>query len=666
LAFPPDDAPLTAAQALTFPAVQLFVERAAAYGSGFELSDDDAPVVGKVCRKLDGIALALELAAGRAGVYGIQGIASLLDGPCRLLWHGRRTASPRHQTLGAMLDWSYNLLAESERLVLRRLSVFVGAFSLEAAQCVAAGDVLEREQVAEAIAGLVTKSLVAVETNHTGTLYRLLDTTRTYVLAKMVDSGERNAVAQRHAIYYREFLQRTENASHTGSKGNGVIERWRHVNNARAALEWSFSEPGDKEIGAALAAASAPLFLELSLLTECRVWMERAISELDTRDACSEMKLQEALAVSLMFIKGNGEEVQSALRKALSLAQVLELPYHQLRIFAAYHTFLIRTGGFPGAAAVASQNESVAKRTADPTAMMIADWMVGVSHHVLGDQASARRHCETALTPEPLQKSSLIRSGYDQRIRALVILARSLWLEGYAGRAVSVARNALHQANALDHPVSLCLCWIYTVDVFLETGDWSKTDMIIDTLIARAEKYALAPYHAIAIGLKGRLSLRQEDTEGGLRRLHACLDALEAGQHQALTAVLTSDLAIALARVGRIYEADAAIDKAMAFGEPTHSHFHLPEMMRIKGKILGSGSHSCEAETWLSRSLDLAREQSALAWELRSATSLAHLWGRQGRCDEALRVLRPVYDRFTEGFDTPDLRAAKHVLDEPK
>jgi predicted ATPase/DNA-binding winged helix-turn-helix (wHTH) protein len=200
LAFPPDDAPLMAACALTFPAVQLFVERTGADGSGFELNDVEAPIVGKICRRLDGIALALELAAGRVGAYGIKGIESLLDSPCRLLWHGRRTALPRHQTLSAMLDWSYNLLPESERMVLRRLSVFVGAFSLEAAQFVAAGDILEREQVAEAIAGLVTKSLVAAETNHAGTLYRLLDTTRAYVLAKMMDSGERNTIAQRHAM----------------------------------------------------------------------------------------------------------------------------------------------------------------------------------------------------------------------------------------------------------------------------------------------------------------------------------------------------------------------------------------------------------------------------------------------------------------------------------
>jgi predicted ATPase/DNA-binding winged helix-turn-helix (wHTH) protein len=659
LTFPPNDKPLTAARALTFPAVQLFVERAAADGSGFQLNDADAPIVGEVCRKLDGIALALELAAGRVGIYGIKGIASLLDGPCRLLWQGRRTALPRHQTLSAMLNWSYNLLDESERATLCGLSVFVGAFSLEAAQFVVAGETLKREEVVEAIAGLVTKSLVTVETNHTGALYRLPDTTRAYALAKLVDSGERNTIAQRHAIYYREFLECVEVASLTCPKNHGAIESWRHVNNARAALEWSFSEQGDNELGTALAAASAPLFLELSLLTECRFWMERAIAEYGGQGDRREMELQEALAVSLMFIKGNSDDVLAALTTAFSLAQALELPYHQMQLLAAHHTFLVRIGDFRGAAAVAEQNVAVAKRIDDPMAMMMADWMLGVSHHLLGDQASAWKHCETALKPAPIQHSSLIRPGYDQRIRALLTLARALWLGGYANRAVTVATQALHQATALDHPVSLCLCGIYRVTLFLWTGEWSEGDSIIDRLIAYAEKYSLRCHHAICLGLKGEISLRQDDTEAGLRLLSAALDALEAVQHQTMTPIFTSDLAIGRARVARPDEADAAIDKAMAFGP----HFYLPEIMRIKGELLASGPHASEAEYWFSRSLDLAREQSALAWELRAATSLAHLWARQGRRDEALRILRPVYGRFTEGFDTLDLRAARCLLD---
>jgi ATP/maltotriose-dependent transcriptional regulator MalT len=297
-------------------------------------------------------------------------------------------------------------------------------------------------------------------------------------------------------------------------------------------------------------------------------------------------------------------------------------------------------------------------------AMMMADWMLGVSHHLLGDQASALKHCETALNLAPIQNSSLLCSGYDQRIRALVMLARALWLLGYASRAVTVATQALDQANALDHPLTLCFCDIHRATLLLWTGDWSEADRIIDQLIARSEKYSLGLCRVIGLGLKGKLSLLQGDTEAGLRLLKACLNASEAGQFQALTAIFTSDLAIGLAGAARPDEANAAIEQVMAAcGEPTRRDFYLPEVMRIKGEILASGPEASEAETWFSRSLDLAREQSALAWELRTATSLARLLARQGRCDEATRVLRPVYDRFTEGFDTSDLGAAKRLLD---
>jgi predicted ATPase len=214
LGCPPDAVELKAAEAMSFPAVRLFVERVAASGGPFVLSDADAPIVADLCRRLDGIALAIELAASRVAALGIRGTAALLDNQFRLLWQGRRTALPRHQTLGATLDWSHNLLSESERVVLRRLAVFVGTFSLEAAQTVAAGNPLERAQVVEAVASLVAKSLLAAEIGATSVSYRLLDTTRAYVQSKLIQSGEEVAVARRHAMYYREIRECTDSATH--------------------------------------------------------------------------------------------------------------------------------------------------------------------------------------------------------------------------------------------------------------------------------------------------------------------------------------------------------------------------------------------------------------------------------------------------------------------
>src|SRR6202011_1863915 len=206
---PADPVGLTAAEALTFPAVQLFMERAAASGNRSELSDADAPSVASICRRLDGIALAIELAASRVSSHGIRGTAELLDNRFKLLWQGRRTALPRHQTLNAMLDWSYNLLHEHDKLVLCRLSVFVGVFTLKAALSVAGTEANDAE-VADALENLVAKSLISPTTIGESTYYRLLDTTQAYAADKLAERGEADNIARRHAIYYSNYLGHDE------------------------------------------------------------------------------------------------------------------------------------------------------------------------------------------------------------------------------------------------------------------------------------------------------------------------------------------------------------------------------------------------------------------------------------------------------------------------
>jgi predicted ATPase len=191
---------------MAFPAAQLFVERAAAGGRPFQLEDSDAEPVGEICRKLDGIALAIELAAGRVQAHGVKEIVTLLNDRFSLFLEGRRTALPRHQTLSAALDWSYDLLRDGEAMILRRLSVFAGVCTLEAAAAVTGDTNADREQVAAVLESLVAKSLVAADTSYPTTRYRLLDTTRTNVLAKLMDSGEADLTRRRHAIYYLDSL----------------------------------------------------------------------------------------------------------------------------------------------------------------------------------------------------------------------------------------------------------------------------------------------------------------------------------------------------------------------------------------------------------------------------------------------------------------------------
>jgi predicted ATPase/DNA-binding winged helix-turn-helix (wHTH) protein len=668
LEYPPAAAALTAAEAMSFPAVRLFVERITASGDPFVLSDADAPIVAELCRRLDGIALAVELAASRVAALGVRGTAALLDSQLRLLWRGRRTALPRHQTLGATLDWSHNLLSEFERLVLRRLAVFVGTFSLEAARSVAAENPVDGGHVVEAIASLVAKSLIATEIGATSVRYRLLDTTRAYAQGKLIRSDEGTAVALRHATYYRGILERTDSAASQLSTHIVPASHREHVSNIRAALEWTFSAQGNRDLGVALAAASAPLFLEMSLLSECRVWMERAIAVHDAVpwDARREMEIQAALSLSLIFTKRDCEEVRAAVVRGLALAEELSYPLLEIRLLTAWHFSLTRSGDFRGTLALAQRSADVAKMITDPAAAVMAEWMLGMSYHFIGRQRRALVHFQTLVQPQASRHGELIHSHRistlhrRSRRAASVALARALWLQGYAERAVKVAQQTLDEAGKLAHPVNLCNCLTYAVSVFLWIGDWPAAEAIIERSIALAERHSLAFHHAVGVGSKGELSLRRGDVDAGIRRLRTCLEFLPADP------VFTGNLVEGLAMAGQFDEAMALIDEAIAHGERNGGSFHTPEIFRIKGELLACAPEAnlSEAEDWLSCSLELARRQSALAWELRTAMSLALLRSKQDRRGEAHGALAAVYDRFTEGFETSDLRAARRLLDE--
>ncbi len=662
---PPVDAKLKASAALAFPAVQLFVERAAAGSNRFALSDADAPAVAEICFRLDGIALAIEIAAGRVGAYGIRGIAALLDGRFGLLWQGRRTALPRHQTLSSALDWSYDLLSDVDRAILQRLAVFVGVFTLEAAEAVAAGDGIDEAQVVEAIADLVAKSLVSSEIGATPVRYRLLDTTRAYVLAKLIESDTADAIQRRHAAYYRQSLERIL-AEAPGGQAADIAPPREFIGNVQAALEWSFSPQGDLALGIGLAAVAARFFAQASLLTECHRWSERAVAALEaaSRGSRSEMELQAALGLSMMFTRGNTEDVRTAFTRGLELAEALDDPSYQLQLLSGLHIYLTRIGDFRGALTLGERSEEIAQRLPDPANLMVAHWMVGVAQHLIGNQAAARAGCETALKPVPVPPWA--RVAYDRRIVALVALTRALWLTGFPDRARKVARYTITQAEAQGHPPTLCISMIWTVYAFLWAGEWQSAEEIIERIIAHAAKHSLAPYQAVGLGLKGTLSIKRGNPEAGIGIVRASLEALYGNRHQILTTVFASHLAEGLAMTGQWDEALATIDGAIAEVGNSGDSADFPEMLRLKGQVLDrlSPKDSAKAEACLRQSLDCARRQSALGWELRSATSLGQLWSREGRAGEALTLLAPVYARFTEGFDTIDLQAARKLLEE--
>jgi predicted ATPase len=227
-------------------------------------------IIAAICRRLDGIPLAIELAAARASALGIEALPARLDDRFRLLTGGRRMAPPRYQALRATHDWSYEPLAEPERVILRRLAVFAGPFSLEAAAAVAASPELSVPDVIEGLMSLVAKSLVVTGGEGAVARYRLLHTTRAYALEKLEESGERDRLARLHAEHYRDLFERAEVEWERQPTAEWLADYGRHIDNLRAALDWALSPDGDASVGVALTAAAVPLWMQLSLYRSVR------------------------------------------------------------------------------------------------------------------------------------------------------------------------------------------------------------------------------------------------------------------------------------------------------------------------------------------------------------------------------------------------------------
>jgi predicted ATPase len=654
-------------EALRYPAAQLFMERAAASGHGAALTDTEAPIVARSCRRLDGIALAIELAASRVGSLGIRGVAELLDNRFGLLWQGRRTALPRHETLNAMLDWSYSLLAEREKVVLCRLSVFVGGFMLQAAGSVGSETEADKADVIDAVTSLVTKSLISTTVVNESTYYRLLDTTRAYAVAKLAERDEADLTARRHAIFYSRFLEHDEIIQSLFVE-HDLSKYAPHIGNVRAALGWALSDHGDLTVGIELATWAAPLFTGLSLLKECRDWCERALAAFDdaSRGSRQEMILQEALALSSIFTRGNGDQARTAIERGLALAEAFQDRGRQLRLLSCLHFFFMRLGDIRRALAVAEQAGVIAQAAKHPDGTAWAEWWEGIARHYLGDQAAAQRHLERgmALAVELGTFDANSLGGLVQRIRALVVLVRTLWLRGFSDQALRISRKAIDEAASRDHPVSICSSLVYASTLLLWTGDLPQASDLIEQLIGHAGRYSLAPYRTLGIALKGELAIARDEPEVGVDLIRSALGTLRAQKYNILITDFIGALAEGLRKTRQFEEALFTVNGAIARAENSGAESNLSELLRIKSQILAAQHDREAAMNCLTEALAVARAQSALAWELRSTMALARMLFEDGQRDRARHTLALVYDRFTEGFETADLRLARTLLED--
>ena len=443
-------------------------------------------------------------------------------------------------------------------MILRRLSIFAGSFSLVSALAVVASAELAGRQVVEGVANLVGKSLVSARAEDSVVRYSLLDTTRAYALEKLDESGEREQVARRHAEYFRDVFERAEAEWERRPTAEWLADYARRIHNLRAALDWAFSPEGEASIGVALTAAAVPLWMHLSLLEECRGRVEQALASVAagaSREARREMKLQAAFAASLMYIRGAVPEIGVAWTKALEIAERLDDTEYQLRSLWGLWSFRISGGQFRVALELAQRFLSILANRSAGNDQLIGERMIGVSQHYLGDQISARHHIERvlALYASSATKSHIIRFLIDQRVTTRVFLARVLWLQGFPDQAIQTIERAIEEAHISHHAMSLCYALAQgACPVALWVGDLAAAERYVEMLLDQSDKHALPLWRAWGRSYQAVLVIRQGDIATGLRLLRAGMDELNKSRSTLRILPLLAEMAEALGKSGSL------------------------------------------------------------------------------------------------------------------
>ena len=617
LAAPSDDLPLLSG-ALLYPAVELLAARIGAADQRLTLTDAEAANLCRVCRQLDGIPLAIELAAARVPLLGLSAVIAGLSDRFRLLSGGRRADLPRHRTLKATLEWSVGLLSEAEQIYLSRLSVFAGQFTLEAAEFVVALD-KSNLGINELMASLVSKSLVSVERPDGEARFRLSESMRLFLFEKFVASDEFSVSAALHAKFFQSRLLAAA-SDWRSVYSDAWMQKYRDdLGDVRAALDWVFSSKTDPEQAAAILCTSLPFWMQLSLLDECG---KRVVDCLDRFKASGElqphleMQLLAALGASITWVDGPTPKAKGAWSRTLKLAERLDDNEFRLQGHYGLWLYHLRAGDYRVALQHAEAIEAAGTTCDDKQAVYAGRRTIGVTLHFMGQHDRGAKIIDAILaTPDDFRQSLPLRFAVDQRVAALAFRSRIYWIQGNEKMAFTVALQSIDEARSLEHGSSLCCALLEgacTVAGFARRPDILKT--YAEEALQLAERYKLgfwARYAKAFIALSDVFSEKSPAAMAQLHRAVATLDTTNLHSGYPYFHLVLAE-----------FEAEARSDQRIeSFVKRVASqpHWAGPEAMRIHSTLMSAALRSRK----LLDAEQAAKEAGAAGWLSRIRSDLA-------------------------------------------
>lgn len=645
LACPPDGTVLGAGAAMEFSAVQLFVERVQAAQADFVMCEDMVAATVEICRRLDGMALALQLAASRVPVFGVAGVASRLDDRFRLLTHAPRTAVARHRTIEAALDWSFDLLSDAERQLFMRLSVFCSRFTIDAATEVAGNGGVGDAVIEVALAGLVDKSLVVFTGEQIDPSYRMLETIREFAFRRLVDAQEDVALIERHAQRVMRQCGSFPALTSTGRNRRATVEAKDVLDDLRGALRRSFAS-SDATTANELAVAAIPLLMHLGLTSELRGWMTRALKAEGQRDR--RLALTLGLAAALHLTNAGAAEQISLYDDAYALAADIGSHSDQLRalwgLVMAYYL-----DHRPRDALRAAQSfRDLARSRGEANDAMVGECLVGCAVFALGDLPTAKKHFEHMLAHYPPSASvaDAQRFVFNQRTVALKFLAQIEHLVGEQEKAWTMAEHAALEAG--DHLPSFFLALSHgSCMIAIDRGDWTALHRSIEDL---TDSCAANPrwQHWIDVYAAVR-EIHVERSSAALERLSELLAEAAyplPGDHVWCRLQLVK----AHAACGDIDSASALIGPLLQDAREREELWLLPDLLHQKA-LLASLSDPAGAEGCFKEAVSLARRNGARFQEAAAAVDFLRWSTPVGRGSEGDLFLADPLAALAAGFD---------------
>jgi predicted ATPase/DNA-binding winged helix-turn-helix (wHTH) protein len=665
LAVPDDEQGLPLQRALSFPTVELFVSRALEW-AGYQIGDADCDAVVSICRSVEGLPLAIELAAAQLGTYAPLELLAMLDRHSSFSNPRPHGMAPRHETLLATIDWSYRLLPRTQATIFRLVSAFADSFDLEDAVHVAGAVGLEPIDVVAGLGSLVAKSLLTAEVNGPGLRYRQLDSTRQYAVEKRRTDRTDPLILKFHAQRVLHIFKRSEDEWQWVETSDWTMRYVSRLADLRAALAWAFGPDGDVTLGIKLTVAAIPLWSETSILSEAQARTEMALklAECVPCDDLLKAKLACSRAWSLFYSRMR-KEIEDAWLDAIRFAQRAHSLEYEQRGLEGLAYYLMEVGKIDEAIGCLEESERLSAQHRDWSAAPEGDRALAWAKAHRGDFVESGQVLDRLAVQHSFAggRAKMAGQGVIRFVSIRCYLTFIAWMTGRADYASAVTRDAVEQAGRAGHWLSQSnALGLAALPLALETGNIALLQhysALMQRNMARENIPRWIPVHHYFAA-----TLRYLNGDGeACRGVKDAIDHMIECKYLLRIGMYIAGLARVLLHRGMLDEASDAIELAFQYQERQGERWCRCELMRVDAAIQYRAGDQAAAERLWKDAVKEARTVGAKSFELRAASDLAAHYIDTRRSGEAAALLEPLYREFSEGFDTQDLRAAARLLD---